>query len=87
MSYLLFLFIVFIVVGSILYNSLYVDENRWRLVEYDSQYIFHQFSSHISRTNTIERVLLTGRGNDIHMAIRAIDPLTSCIPPAITYES
>lgn len=44
MSYLLFLFIVFIVVGSILYNSLYVDENRWRLVEYDSQYFFHQFS-------------------------------------------
>ena len=44
MSYLLFLFIVFIVVGSILYNLLYVDENRWRLVEYDSQYIFHQFS-------------------------------------------
>ena len=42
---------------------------------------------HISRANTIERVLLTGRGNDIHMAIRAIDPLTSCIPPAIAYES
>ena len=33
----------------------------------------------IFRTNTIERVLLTGRGNDIHIAIRAIDPLTSCI--------
>ena len=43
MSYLLFLFIVFIVVGSILYNLLYVDENRWRLVEYDSQYFFHSF--------------------------------------------
>ena len=41
----------------------------------------------IFRTNTIERVLLTGRGNDIHIAIRAIDPLTSCIPQAITYES
>ena len=44
MSYLLFLFIVFIVVGSILSNSLYLDENRWRLVEYDSQYFFHPFS-------------------------------------------
>ena len=43
MSYLLFLFIVFIVVGSILSNLLYVDENRWRLVEYDSQYFFHHF--------------------------------------------
>lgn len=43
MSYLLFLFIVFIVVGSILSNSLYLDENRWRLVEYDSQYFFHPF--------------------------------------------
>ena len=42
---------------------------------------------YIFRMKTIERVLLTGRGNDIHMAIRAIDPLTSCIPQAITYKS
>ena len=41
----------------------------------------------ISRTNTIERVLLTGRGNDIHIAIRAIDPLTSCILLDMIYNS
>ena len=41
----------------------------------------------IFRTNTIERVLLTGRGNDIHMAIRAIDPLTSCILLDMIYNS
>ena len=53
MSYLLFLFIVFIVVGSILSNSLYLDENRWRLVEYDSQYFFHSFSPYF-----LERIQL-----------------------------
>ena len=41
----------------------------------------------IFRTNTIERVLLTGRGNDIHIAIRAIDPLTSCILLDMIYNS
>ena len=42
---------------------------------------------YIFRTNTIERVLLTGRGNDIHIAIRAIDPLTSCILLDMIYNS